>query len=542
MWTLFLIFYLLLLAIFSCFGVHKLWMVLVTLLSRHNGRSERFDRDYLPAVTVQIPVYNEGAIVEGVIRACALLDYPPELLQVQVLDDSTDSTSSFVESSIAKLRNERVDLDISHIRRAHRSGFKAGALRDAMGIAKGEIVAIFDADFLPRPDFLKKTLGYFIDNRVAMVQTRWSYFNRFESFLTRAQAGLLDAHFSLEHGSRHLSGSFFNFNGTAGLWRKKAIEDAGGWQDHTLTEDLDLSYRAQLKGWKFVYDDSIEAPSKLPSEIFAFKNQQRRWNLGTVQVLKKLLKPIRTSNYSAKIKLQAFLHLAAPLAFLGVVLFPLLSLFLTAGVAAGYTVPAWFSYTVVACLSVGITSVFIFYLTAAVMRGGWRLSSLYSAISAVVLGAGLGVSASFAVLEGLRSKKYEFERTPKEIDFGLGLSFAKGQRLWLVGFELMLLCFILFDLSFRASKNQYEPFPLLLIVGVSLTYYVYNACNVLFKQAIVSNDCKYSPSLPISGDRKRQKSSTYTRYDSGFRHFRSPDLDKDGEHSPYTDNYSPRSE
>jgi len=319
-------FYFLLFFFLSIFGFHRSILVWRYYHMRKLRPALR-RMDPLPAVTIQLPVYNEAYVVERLITAVSRIDYPKDLLHIQVLDDSTDETSVIAETLVRELTAQ--GLDICYIHRSHRQGFKAGALANGLACAKGEFVAVFDADFIPTPGFLKDTIHYFRDDNVGMVQARWDYINRNYSLLTRIQAILLDGHFTMEHGSRFRSGLFFNFNGTAGLWRKSCIEDAGGWQHDTLTEDLDLSYRAQLKGWQFVYAPNVTVWSEIPVEMNAFKSQQHRWAKGSAQTAKKLLGPIIKAPIPLKVKVEAVFHLTSNFAYLcmtmlSIIIFPAL--------------------------------------------------------------------------------------------------------------------------------------------------------------------------------------------------------------------------
>ncbi|MBI3014937.1 MAG: glycosyltransferase [Candidatus Tectomicrobia bacterium] len=260
-----------------------------------------------PRVTVQLPVYNERYVIGRLLKAVCALDYPRDRLEIQVLDDSTDDTVEIVRRLVRGYQEE--GLSIAHIRRAGRQGFKAGALRNGMETARGEFMAIFDADFVPPPDFLRKTIPYFCNPRVGMVQVRWGHMNPDDSLLTRAQSIGIDGHFSIEQGARAWSGLFLNFNGTAGIWRRQAILEAGGWQADTLTEDMDLSYRAQLAGWQLKYMMHVSCPAELPRQVSAFKSQQFRWDKGSIQPARKLIPAILKARCSRFAKYQAILHL-----------------------------------------------------------------------------------------------------------------------------------------------------------------------------------------------------------------------------------------
>src|SRR5690606_27239054 len=264
-------------------------------------------------VTIQLPLYNEMYVAERLINAVCEIDYPKDKMQIQVLDDSTDETTELVHNVVEE--KKRLGFDITHLRRGSRKGFKAGALKEGMKTAKGEYIAIFDADFIPHKDFLKKTLAFFTDNKIGMVQTRWEHLNGDYSMLTKAQALALDGHFVIEQTVRNKAGFFINFNGTGGVWKKACIEDAGNWHDDTLTEDLDLSYRAQLNGWRFVFLKDFTSPAELPSEINALKVQQWRWTKAAVERAKKILPLVWKSNIPLRVKLQSTFHLTNNIIF-----------------------------------------------------------------------------------------------------------------------------------------------------------------------------------------------------------------------------------
>ena len=311
------------LIVLSCYGLHRFEMIRGYM--KHRRRMPMFDPGVdpgndpplrfaqLPRVTIQLPIYNEQYVVERLLEETSRMDYPRELLQIQVLDDSTDETHPFTERLVKDYREAGFPMEYIH--RSNRHGYKAGALQNGLKSATGEIVAIFDADFLPPTDFLQRTVHYFTEAKVGMVQTRWGYLNRHYNVLTEVQAMLLDGHFVLEHVARSGAGLFFNFNGTAGILRKSMIEEAGGWQHDTLTEDSDLSYRAQLKGWKFVYVPSIECPSELPVETYGFQVQQSRWAKGLTQVAMKLLPKILRSDLPWRVKVEAFFHLTPNISY-----------------------------------------------------------------------------------------------------------------------------------------------------------------------------------------------------------------------------------
>ncbi|HMK38878.1 MAG TPA: cellulose synthase family protein, partial [Bacteroidota bacterium] len=314
-----LITYMFSLTVLFIFGSHGFIMIYYYLKFRSRKLVPSDDIVSYPVVSVQLPVFNEMYVVGRLIDAACAMVYPREKLEIQVLDDSTDQTVDVVAGYVERYRKQ--GFDIKQVRRSIRAGFKAGALREGLTTARGEFVAIFDADFIPRQDFLLKTIPHFItDSRIGMVQTRWEHLNSEYSLLTRTQAMALDGHFVIEQSVRNKVGFFINFNGTAGVWRKACIEDAGNWQSDTLTEDLDLSYRAQLRGWKFKYLNNVTSPAELPSEINALKSQQFRWTKGAIETARKILPHVWKSKLPLKIKIHATFHLTNNLVFPFIVL------------------------------------------------------------------------------------------------------------------------------------------------------------------------------------------------------------------------------
>ena len=363
----------------------------------------------LPSVTVQLPLFNERAVVKRLIDAAAALDYPRDLLQVQVLDDSTDETTTRARNRVQHWRALGVAIELLH--RAERTGYKAGALAAGLERATGEILVVLDADFVPPPEFLRRIAPRFDDPRIGMGQARWTHLNRDRSTLTAAQAVMLDAHFLLEHEARMAAGLFFNFNGTAGAWRRECIEDAGGWTHDTLTEDLDLSYRAQLRGWRFVSAADIEVPAELPSDVLALKSQQRRWAKGSIQTARKVLPALLRSRLPAPVKLEAVIHLTANVAY------PLLllsGLLLPAVIAVPTSLPPAIGVVLdVSAIVVGVLPVVAFLYAGQVAAGMRRSRRAGDIVSALLVGAGLTVNNSLAVIGGLGRRLGDWERTPK---------------------------------------------------------------------------------------------------------------------------------
>lgn len=435
------------LVVLSLYGVHR--MVLVVAFLRHRrlaGRvavcgpvdsaaagAERvpdpplrnalpagWSEESLPVVTVQLPLFNEMYVARRLIDAVCALDYPADKLEVQVLDDSTDETVEIVAEAVARQRQRGID--VHHLHRTDRVGYKAGALAAGTARARGELLAVFDADFLPRPGFLRRAVPHFADPEVGMVQARWEHINRDYSLLTRIQAIFLDGHFVVEHTARHASGCFFNFNGTAGIWRRETIPDAGGWQHDTLTEDLDLSYRAQGKGWNFVYLPGLTVPSELPVDVNGFKSQQYRWAKGSIQTARKLLAGILRSSLPWRVKAEAFVHLTNNVSYLLMVALSLL-LFPAMVLRRGGPVSTILLIDLPLFLAATI-SVVIFYAVsqAGAGRRWWR--DLKTVPFVMAVGVGMSVNQSRAVVSGWRRRGGEFVRTPK---YGTGGDEKRGE-------------------------------------------------------------------------------------------------------------------
>ncbi len=390
------------------FGLHG--FIMIFYYNKYRNVKHTHKENFIPTskVTIQLPLYNELYVVERLINSVCEIDYPKNLMEIQVLDDSTDETVELVAKIVARKKKE--GFDIEHIRRLSREGFKAGALKEGMKTAKGEYIAIFDADFIPQKEFLKKTLSFFSDEKVGMVQTRWEHINGDYSILTRAQALALDGHFVIEQTVRNKAGFFINFNGTGGIWKRACIEDAGNWEADTLTEDLDLSYRAQLNGWRFVFLKDFTSPAELPSEINALKNQQFRWTKGAIETAKKILPLVWRSKVPLRVKLQATFHLTNNLVFPFILLAAILNVPLIFIKNSG---PHQLYFAVMSLFVLAFVSSFMFYLYSQKdIRDDWRkkivLFPLFMAGS-----MGFAVNNSRAVFEGLLNRKSEFVRTPK---------------------------------------------------------------------------------------------------------------------------------
>lgn len=370
--------------------------------------------DEIPKVTIQLPVFNELYVMERLLDNIAEIDYPKDKLEIQVLDDSTDESFASTATHIKKL--QETGLDIQHVTRKDRVGFKAGALKEGLKTAKGEFIAIFDADFLPKKDWLLRTVPYFKNPEIGVVQTRWGHINREYSILTRVQAFALDAHFTLEQVGRNSEGHFINFNGTAGVWRKECIIDAGNWEGDTLTEDLDLSYRAQLKNWKFKYLEEVETPAELPVVISAARSQQFRWNKGGAENFQKMLwKVLKNKNASFKTKIHGILHLLNSTMFLNILIVAILSipmLYIKNEYAHLKTYFIVMSFFVISTI---IFFICYWYTYKSIYGGGLSRFFEYVGMFFVFFSIAMGFSVhnSLAVLEGHLGKKSEFIRTPK---------------------------------------------------------------------------------------------------------------------------------
>ena len=387
----------------SLLGLHRAWLAWTWW--RRAAPTRPAPPAEWPSVTVQLPIRNERYVVRRLVEAAGRLAYPADRLTIAVLDDSSDDTTAIAEEAVAELVARGLRASVVH--RPEPSGYKAGALQGGLDLDTSELVAVFDADFVPEPDFLLRLVPWFADPEVGMAQARWGHLNAGESWLTSAQALLLDAHFAIEHAARHRSDRWFNFNGTAGIWRRAAIDAAGGWRADTLTEDLDLSYRAQLAGWRFVYDDDVVAPAELPATIAAFKAQQRRWARGSIQTARKMLPTIWRAPVARRKQVEATFHLVANLAYPLVVL---LSLLLPFGLL---TAPAARSWALgVGLVAAGTGSVALFYALA-VAATDRRWPRLLDIPLAMALGAGMSISQGRAVFAGLRGPTGAFERTPK---------------------------------------------------------------------------------------------------------------------------------
>ncbi len=499
----FLALYAAILLVISVYGVHRYILVWLYVKNRHKAHVPADHIERWPLVTVQLPMYNEDRVAERVIAAACRIDYPRDRLQIQVLDDSTDHSGDLARAACERWAAEGYPVEYVH--RTNRHGYKAGALAEGLGTVTGEYVAIFDADFVPPPDILKNVVPHFTDPNIGMVQVRWAHLNRDASLLTKGQAIFLDGHFVIEHTARNRSGRFMHFNGTAGVWRRQCIDDAGGWQHDTLTEDLDLSYRAQLKGWQFVYLPQFSAPAELPPEILAFKQQAHRWTKGSFQTAKKLLPGIlRSKTLSWRVKAEAFFHLTCTIAYplmvlLTITIYP--AFIVAYNVMHRHPLANWMlgaGLFVIATCSAGT---FFVYAQRELFgkKIGWQ-SVLYLPF-VMALGVGMGLNNTKAVIEAIftnSKSRNEFVRTPKygvtgkrpRANLSAGpAGVRRGGTLRLIGklglpvveiaFGLYLTCFILFSVI-RGFAVGSVPFLLIFAAGY---YYVgFTSIWVLFGQ------------------------------------------------------------
>jgi cellulose synthase/poly-beta-1,6-N-acetylglucosamine synthase-like glycosyltransferase len=463
--------YFLTLVILAVFGLHRYIMVFLYYSHRDRRAVALPLPPQLPRVTVQLPIYNEMYVVDRLLDSVCRIRYPRERLEIQVLDDSTDETAEIARAAVERQREN--GLDIQYVHRDDRRGYKAGALEDGLKAAKGEFILIFDADFVAPPDILEKTIGQFGDPQVGMVQVRWGHINRDYSLLTQVQSILLDGHFILEHGGRNRSGRFFNFNGTAGIWRREAIVDGGGWQHDTLTEDLDLSYRAQMKGWRFVFLQDVISPAEIPVEMNAFKSQQHRWAKGSIQTCKKLLPQILNSSLPLPIKVEATFHLTANFAY---PLMILLSLLMFPAMVIRYNM-GWYEMMLIDVpLFMGATlSVCSFYLMSQreVFAETWRTRIKY--LPAVLsVGIGLSVNNARAVLEALFGHESEFTRTPKyrveKASDEWKQKRYRGAVNFVPFFELALGVYFTYMALYAATYGIYGTLPFILIFQFGFLY------------------------------------------------------------------------
>jgi cellulose synthase/poly-beta-1,6-N-acetylglucosamine synthase-like glycosyltransferase len=460
--------YFIVLFVLALYGLHRYWLVYDYYAYSKNVPAQPPPVTEWPRVTIQLPIYNERYVIERLVEAISRFDYPSELLDVQVLDDSTDETQEVAGNCVERYAAQ--GMPITYIHRNNREGYKAGALENGLKSSKGQFVAIFDADFVPSPDFLQRTIPYFMNPSggagIGMVQTRWTYLNTDYSLLTQVETILLDGHFVVEHGARSRRGTFFNFNGTAGVWRRTAIDQAGGWQHDTLTEDTDLSYRAQLKGWKFLYLPHIECASELPVDMNGFKAQQARWAKGLMQTAKKILPKVFKSNVPWHVKSEAFFHLTANISYPLMVL--LSTMLLPAMIVRFYQ--GWIQMLVIdlPLFLASTCSISSFYLVAQkeLHPKTWYRTFLYMPF-VMATGIGISVRNAQAVIEAIAGKKSEFARTPKYNIAGKQGSYAKksykNKAGWMPYAEISLGIYFALTVVYAVANENYATVPFLLL-------------------------------------------------------------------------------
>ena len=469
--------YFIVLIILAVYGLHRYWLVYDYYKYRKNVPGPAPEVTEWPRVTVQLPIFNERYVIERLVEAVSRFDYAPELLDIQVLDDSNDETCQVARACVE--RHAAQGLPITYIHRTNRGGYKAGALENGLRTARGEFIAIFDADFIPESDFLRRTIPYFQNPAIGMAQTRWTYLNRDYSLLTQVETILLDGHFVVEHGARSRRGTFFNFNGTAGVWRRAAIDSAGGWEHDTLTEDTDLSYRAQLKGWKFLYLPNIECASELPVDMNAFKAQQARWAKGLMQTAKKILPKVFRCNAPWHIKAEAFFHLTANISYPLMVLFS--AMLLPAMIVRFYQ--GWFQMLLIdlPLFLASTCSISSFYLVAQkeLRPKTWRRTFLYMPF-VMAIGIGISIRNAKAVLEAIFGVKSEFARTPKFKIEGKKDTFVtkkyRNKAGWMPYAEIFLGLYFACTVIYAITNQNFAtvPFLLLFVWG-----YLYTGCMSL---------------------------------------------------------------
>ncbi len=466
--------YFIVMVILAFYGIHR--YQLVWLYYRNKKKASKwsepvaqFDPEQLPFVTIQLPIFNEQFVIERLIEACCRLNYPRDRFEIQLLDDSTDETTAVAREIVERYAAGFAGMDpqpIFYLHRTNRYGYKAGALDAGLKVARGEFVAIFDADFVPPVNWVHQVIHHFAEPGVGMVQTRWTHLNRNYSFLTQVEAILLDGHFVLEHGGRSRAGVYFNFNGTAGMWRTRVIGEAGGWQHDTLTEDTDLSYRAQLIGWKFKYLQDVECPAELPIEMTAFKTQQARWAKGLIQTGKKILPRVLRSDAPFHIKLEAWYHLTANLSY--PLMIVLSTLLMPAMIIRSYQ--GWIQMMLIdfPLFMASTMSVSSFYLVSQkeLFPGRWYKTFLYLPCL-MALGVGLTITNTKAVLEALFGVQSAFARTPK---YSVQKKGEKSQaqkyrkRLgWVPWVELSIGCYFVVTVWYAVTSENYFTVPFLLL-------------------------------------------------------------------------------
>ena len=488
----------------AVYGFHRYVLVYLYMKHRKDVKDPKSRYTQLPRITIQLPMFNEAAVAERVIKHTCLIDYPLDLLDIQVLDDSTDESADIARRAVDDWAAK--GYPVRYMRRETRVGYKAGALAEGLKTATGEFIAIFDADFVPPRDILQNLVHYFTDDKLGMIQVRWDHLNRDASLLTRSQAIFLDGHFVIEHTARNRSGRFMHFNGTAGVWRRTTIEDGGGWQHDTLTEDLDLSYRCQLKGWQFLYLPQYAAPAELPPEMLGFKQQAHRWTKGSMQTCIKLLPRIlRSKHLPAHVKHEAFFHLTNTLVYplmvlLTLMIYPVFYMYSeTLNVEAPLKGPEWghwlFAATLFVLATCSASTFFIFGQTELFgKREGWR--TLLHLPFLMSLGVGVGLNNTKAVFEAIwgaiRQKPSEFVRTPKYGMTGQQRQWRASRvftfkRLWLPMLEVAMGIYMAFCVWISIYFGfGYTSVPFMIIFATGYLYVGCSSMHALWKMHVDS--------------------------------------------------------
>ena len=501
--------YFVVMVILAFYGIHRYQLVWLYFRNRRNeahslSPAAHFAEGELPFVTIQLPIFNEQFVVDRLLDACCRIEYPRDRFEIQLLDDSTDETQAVAAGVVARYAagtEGLVPQPIHYLHRTDRHGYKAGALEAGLLTAKGDLIAIFDADFVPAPDWLLRVVHHFAEPGIGMVQTRWTHLNRNYSFLTQVEAVLLDGHFVLEHGGRSRAGVFFNFNGTAGMWRREAIEEAGGWQHDTLTEDTDLSYRAQLKGWKFKYLQDVECPAELPIEMTAFKTQQARWAKGLIQTSKKILPRIFKSDAPFHIKLEAWYHLTANISY--PLMIVLSTLLMPAMIIRSWQGPIQMLLIDLPLFLASTASVSTFYMVSQkeLFPRSWWKTLIYLPFL-MAMGTGLAVTNTKAVLEALFGIKSAFARTPKyRVQKKGERSNAKKyrKRLGIIPWiEVLIGCYFAGTVWYATTTENYftVPFLLLFVLGYWYTGFL-SLFQGLFERKAVEGEGLHEKPYPV---------------------------------------------
>lgn len=491
--------YLLVVGVLALYGFHRYCIVFLYFKHRKDDPKPVGRFKQLPKITVQLPIFNELYVVERLLKSVAELDYPRELLQIQVLDDSTDETQALAEAGVEQLQQQGFNAELVH--RSDRTGYKAGALENGLRTCSGEFILILDADFVPPSNLLLETVHFFTDPKIGMIQSRWGHINRDYSLLTRIQAMFLDGHLVLEQTARSRSGRFFNFNGTAGLWRRTCIAEAGGWQHDTLTEDLDLSYRAQLAGWQFVFLKDLVTPAELPVDMNGFRSQQHRWTKGSIQTCKKILLGVWRSRLPFYVKLEATAHLTSNFAYLLLVFLCILLHHASTETTTLWTGPWRVLLFDVPVFVLASMSAAIFYAVAQreIFPRTWIKQLIYLPLL-LALGIGMSVNNARAVLEAVFNHQSEFTRTPK---YGIE---RKNQR-WSaarysplksllpfieVGFALYFTWFLVES----AMAGQWFSLPFIALFQGGFSYVAYSSISHWLPRAAVPEDQEPGEAVP----------------------------------------------